>query len=73
MGCCSQFLQLGHDTGCDQDLALGVQDVHHAFEHLNLPGDGVGEEVGIDKYLVWRNQCRVVLLLRFSWLFFLFE
>lgn len=48
----AQLLQLSHDAGGDDGLAGGVKTVHECREERELVVDGVGEEVGIEEYLV---------------------
>lgn len=57
----AELLELGHDARRDEDLALGVEGVHHALEELDFAGDGVGEEVGVDDDLVGGHEGGVVL------------
>lgn len=57
----AKLFQLGHDAGSDENLAFGIQGVHHALEQLDLAGDGVGEEIRIDEDLVRRDEGGVVL------------
>ena len=57
----AQLLQLAHNTICDNRNAFGIQAVHHGGQHLELLLNSVGEEVGINEDLVWRDEGGVVL------------
>lgn len=48
-----QFLQLGHDTGCDDGRGFCVQQVHERLVELEFAVDRVREEVGVYEDRVW--------------------
>jgi hypothetical protein len=45
----TQFLELGHDAGCDDGRGFGVKQVHEGFVELEFAAHGVRQEVGVDK------------------------
>ena len=57
----TKLFELSHDTVCDDRYTFGIKTVHHRWQHFQLLLYCVGEEVGIDKDLVWRNESGVVL------------
>jgi hypothetical protein len=57
----SQLFEFGHDTICDDRDTFGVETVHHGGKQFEFLLHRVGEEVGVDEDIVWRNKGGVVL------------
>jgi hypothetical protein len=43
----TEFLEFGHDTGCDNGGGFGIEEIHEGLVKLELGVHGVGEEVGV--------------------------
>lgn len=56
-----QFLQLGHDAGCDDRRGFGVEKIHQRLVQLEFRVDRVREEVRVDENRVGRAQGGVCL------------
>lgn len=57
----AEFLQLGHDAGCDDGRGFCVQQVHERFIELQLGMHRVREEVGVYEDRVRGPESRVGL------------
>ena len=52
----TEFLQLGHDAGCDDGGAFGVEEVHERGLQFKLAAHRVGEEIGVYEDGVGRDE-----------------
>lgn len=56
----TQFLEFGHDAVGDARDALGVESIHHAFDHIDAILEGEVDEIGVDDDSVRRDEGFVV-------------
>lgn len=57
----AKLLQLGKYAIRDDRDTFGVQTIEHGRNNLEFVLNGMGDEIGIDKYRVWGSKRSIVL------------